>query len=113
MHTVAIKILNVEKLFIKLFLYADLLHATTISMEPNSKTFLIDVMFDIKSWISPHLNELHGHRDPHCFKFVLNKDNKSIRYFWNWSTDLWCPEDRAIVILKVCTFICKCIKLYN
>ena len=70
-------------------------------MEPNPKTFLIDAMFDVKSWIIPCLNELHGHRDPHCFKFVLNNDNKCVMYFRNWTTDPWCPEDKATVILKV------------
>ena len=88
-----------------IFSYTDLLHATNISMEPNPKTFLIDAMFDTKSWIIPHLNDLHGHRDPHCFKFVLNNDNKSVMYFRNWTTDPWCAEDKATVILKVFEFI--------
>ena len=43
-------------------------------MEPNPKTFVIDSMFDVKSWITLHLDELHGLRDPYCFKFILNED---------------------------------------
>lgn len=74
-------------------------------MEPNPITFLIDTMYDIKSWIIPHLNELHGHRDPHCFKFELNEHSKSVMYFRNWTTDAWCSEDQAIVILRVCNAV--------
>ena len=72
-------------------------------MESNPKTFLIESMFDVKSWITPHLDELHGHRDPHCFKFILNEEGKCVLYFRNWTSDSWCTEDNAIVILKVST----------
>ena len=70
-------------------------------MEPNPITTLIERMYDVKGWILPHLNEFHGHRDPHSFKFVRNEDSKYIMFFRNWTSDPWCPEDKAIAVLKV------------
>ena len=70
-------------------------------MEPNPQTSFIEAMFDVKAWLIPHLNDLHGHRDPHCFKFLLNEQNKCVMFYRNWTSDVWCPEDRAAVVLKV------------
>lgn len=78
----------------------DLLHATEISMEPNPKTYFMESMFDVRSWIEPHLNEIHGHRDPHCFKFLLNEENKAVMYFRNWTSNSWCPQEKATIVLK-------------
>ena len=85
-----------------LYTCTDLLEATKICMDPNPMTSLIIKMHDVKKWIIPHLNEFHGHRDPHCFKFLCNGDNKCIMFFRNWTSDPWCPEDKAPVVLKVC-----------
>jgi len=82
-------------------LCVDLFEATRNCMDLNPSTFFLEVMHDIKSWISPHLNELHGHRDPHCFKFVLNDENKCAMYYRNWTSDPWCLEDKSIIVLKV------------
>ncbi|XP_044166751.1 uncharacterized protein LOC122950816 [Acropora millepora] len=30
--------------------------------------FLLDIVFNIKEWLSPHANELHSHTQPKCFK---------------------------------------------
>ena len=78
----------------------DLLEATKVSMDLNPITTLIENMHDVKKWITPHLNDLHGHRDPHCFKFVCNEDDKCMMFFRNWTCDPWCPEDKATVVLK-------------
>ena len=58
-------------------------------------------MYDVRSWIEPHLNEIHGHREPHCFKFVMNEENKAVMYFRNWTTNSWCPQEKALIMLKV------------
>ena len=60
----------------------DLLEATKVSMDPNPITTLIEYMHDVKKWITPHLNDLHGHRDPHCFKFVCNENGKCLMFFF-------------------------------
>lgn len=74
-------------------------------MEPTPQMYFMEEMYDIKSWITPHLSELHGHRQPHCFKFVLNEEEKAVMYFRNWTSDPWCNEEKATVVLKVCITI--------
>ena len=83
-------------------LQVDLLHATGISMEPTPQTYFMEEIYDIKSWITPHLNKLHGHRQPHCFKFILNQEEKAVMYFLNWTSDSWCTTEEATIVLKVC-----------
>ena len=90
-----------------LFAHADLLEATKASMDPTPTTTLIEHMFNVKKWILPHLNDLHGHRDPHCFKFVCNEHNKCLMFFRNWTCDPWCPEDKATVVLKA-RYVLEC-----
>ena len=70
-------------------------------MEPTPETHFMEEMYNIKSWILPHINELHGHSQPHCFKFVLNYEDKAVMYFRNWTSDPWCSEEEAMVVLKV------------
>ena len=55
-------------------------------MEPNPKTLVIDSMFDVKPWITLHLDELHGLRGPHRFKFILNEEGKCVMYFQIWTS---------------------------
>ena len=73
-------------------------------MDLNPSIFFLEAMHDVKGWISPHLNDLHGHRDPHCFKFVLNDQGKCTMYYRNWISDPWCPEEKATIVLKVQDF---------
>ena len=48
----------------------------------TSSTFnFTEEIYDIKSWIAPHLNEFHGYSQPHCFKFLLTQDGKAVIYF--------------------------------
>ena len=59
-----------------MFNFTDPLEATGNCMDLHLSTFFLETLHDVKGWILPHLSELHGHRDPHCFKFLLNEDNK-------------------------------------
>jgi len=70
-------------------------------MDPQPKAMLIKEIYDVRSWIATHLDELHGHRQPHCFKFVLNRDGKAVMFNRNWSSNQWCSEEEASVVLKV------------
>ena len=74
-------------------------------MEPTPTAHLLESIYDIKSWIIPHLNNLHGHSQPHCFKFILNDQGKAVMYFRNWTTSPWCTEEEAAVVLKVMLLI--------
>ena len=79
-----------------------MLHATEVSMDPQPKAVLIKEIYDVRSWIAAHLHDLHGHSQPHCFKFILNRDGKAVMFNRNWSSSQWCSEEEASIVLKVC-----------
>ena len=35
-------------------------------MDLYPKAVLVKEIYDVRSWIAPNLNELHGHSQPHC-----------------------------------------------
>ncbi|XP_068670249.1 uncharacterized protein [Montipora foliosa] len=58
---------------------------TTIKAFP----FLLDIVFDVKEWSSPHANELHSHTHPKCFKFVRNEGGSCVMFYRNYSHMKW------------------------
>ncbi|XP_068752651.1 uncharacterized protein [Montipora capricornis] len=58
---------------------------TTIKAFP----FLLDMVFDVKEWFSPHANELHSHTHPKCFKFVRNEGGSCVMFYRNYSHMKW------------------------
>ena len=81
-------------------MFIGLLSATSNSYTPHPKVKLLEFVYDVKSWLSPHIEDLHGHTQPHCFKFVLNSDGYSEMYYKNWSHDVW--SENGLILLKVC-----------
>lgn len=57
-------------------------------------------IFNIKEWISPCLDEIHGHTAPHVFLFRRNSQGKGVMYYKNWSHNSWQPEE-GLKLLKV------------
>lgn len=64
---------------------------------PTPKPFMLQIVYDIKSWISDHAEELHEHTVPKCSKFKLNDEGKATMHYRNWSHEQW---QGPIVILK-------------
>jgi len=81
--------------------FAELLQVTESSMLPRPKAELIKEIYDVRSWITSSLNDLHGHSQPHCFKFVCNGNGKAVMFHKNWSSSQWCSDQEAPVVLKV------------
>lgn len=75
---------------------------TADSTTPKPKVVNLIEVRDVKSWVSPCLESLHGHTDPHCFKFVEVAGDDVRMYFKRWSSDPWCDDDDALSTLKVC-----------
>ena len=65
---------------------------------PTPKPYLLQRVYDIRSWIESHAVELHAHTVPKCFKFQLNDAGKAVMYYRNWSQEQW---QGPIVVLKV------------
>ena len=60
----------------------------------------LQYIFDIKSWLSPHLAEIHGHTTPHVFLFRKNADGVAVMFTKNWSHEEWEPQE-GLLLLKV------------
>ena len=80
-------------------LYLDLLKATAESYTPQPNVRELQVVHDVKIWLTPFIEPLHGHSTPHCFKFTLNGSEQAVMHYKNWSSDLWSKE--GLVLLKV------------
>ena len=85
----------------------------TIEMETALKssnqnvknTTTLEYIFDIKNWIAPHLDEIHGHTAPHIFRFRLNHSKRAEMHYKNWTHESWEPSDTSddgLLLLKVC-----------
>ena len=81
-----------------LFFFLGLQTAITKAYTPSPMVTIVREVVDIKSWILPHLNDIHGHTTPLCFKFMLVNE-KATMYYRHWSTDPWC--DKGVILLKV------------
>lgn len=80
---------------------AGLLTTIMDSYTPQPCAALVTKLFDIKSWIAPYINEIHGHTQPHCFRFMKNDNSEVEMHYKQWSGSTWLPEDEGIKLLKV------------
>ena len=45
-------------------------------------------MRDVKSWMTPHMDSISYHSNPHCFKMVSNEDGDVEVFYKKWMTGL-------------------------
>ena len=50
---------------------------------PQAETHVVDVMFDIRNWIEPCLNNIKNHIYPHAYKFV-KRNGKVVMKYKQW-----------------------------
>jgi hypothetical protein len=101
MHVKNIRCENLNLFTVYTFQFPDLTTVIKEAYTPSPQVTTITDVFDIKSWIAPHLNEIHGHTTPLCFKFVLVNEMATM-FYRHWSTDPWC--DKGVILLKVKDF---------
>ena len=63
--------------------------------------FLLDVVYNIKEWLSPHAEELHAHTQPKSFKFVRDEEGHCVMYYRNYSHMKWEGPQRLLKVHKV------------
>ena len=67
---------------------------------------LLPKMFNVKGWLSPFIEPITGHSNPHIFRFVRGSDGHSQMYYKQWNGDRWEPSDGVgEVLLKVSAFL--------
>lgn len=66
---------------------------------PEAEPFLIEYVFDIKSWIEPCLNPIKNHIYPHSYKFSI-RNNDVVMKYKQWANDeSWLPEGPGLHLL--------------
>lgn len=58
--------------------YAALVKATQESYTPNPTVEGVSYVYDFKSWLASHIEDLHRHSQPHCFKFTLDPNGCAV-----------------------------------
>lgn len=63
------------------------------------------VMYNIKEWLDPFVNDFHGHTGPHVFLVSRNASLDVVFKYKKWSStnELWKPDGEGIRMFKVCT----------
>ena len=75
---------------------------TMLSSTPSPNVRVVQHVLDVKAWILPQMNELHGHSTPHCFKFIKKCGSDDVlMYCKHLSSDPWYSEAEATIPLKV------------
>jgi hypothetical protein len=64
---------------------------------PKIQVCNVPWVHDIKDWLKPNMEDLHGHSTPLSFKFTSN-GQKAVMRFRHWCSEPWSEE--TLVILK-------------
>ena len=80
----------------------DLLSGITKCYSDVPEANMIEHMFDVKSWIAPHLERLENHSYPHIFRFIKNSSGSVRMFYKDWSDSPWKPSlGDGICLFKV------------
>ena len=64
--------------------------------------FLLDQVYNIIEWLTPHAEELHLHTQSKSFKFVRDEQGHCVMCYRNFSHVKWKGPQRPQRLLKVC-----------
>ncbi len=86
-------------------MHAGMMTETELSITPQPNVVILREVRNVKEWIQPSLEDLHGHSSPHCFRFIKDEAGDVRMFYKNWSSDPWCDEVDAVKLLKVTGYI--------
>lgn len=72
---------------------------------------LLEHIFDVKTWLSAHLFQLHNHSHPHIFRFKTGESGEVVMHYKDWSESSWEPHGNGIKLFKVYTLHSSLFKL--
>ena len=80
---------------------ADLMQAAKSSNHLVTNVSCMEYIFNIRDWLSPHLEPIRYHTEPHIFLFKKNSAKKAAMYYKAWSHCDWEPSNEGLILLKV------------
>lgn len=73
--------------------YSDLQKVIRLSRSPPPLASVVNYVYDISTWLKPHIPDLHDHLKAHIFKLNKNDKGKVCMWYKEWSDDdLWLPD---------------------
>ena len=60
--------------------FSRLIQATKASNHSVIGVQVLKYVFDISKWISPHLDQITYHTEPHIFRFAKNERGQSVMF---------------------------------
>jgi len=64
--------------------------------------FLLDVVYNIKEWLSTHAEELYAHTQPKTFKFVRDEKGHCIMYYRNYYSHMKWEGPQQLLKVHTC-----------
>ena len=83
----------------------DLIVATKVSNSNVVDVKVLHYLFNIREWISPCLEAIKYHTEPHIFNFHKNTKGQTAMYYKPWAKSDWLPNNDGLLILKVCMYL--------
>ena len=85
------KIQGCSRIYVYLCIHTELKEAVLNCDQQIIDVAELDVIWDIKLWLLPHINTPHGHTNPQNFVFQCGESGKGEMHYRNWSSDSWLP----------------------
>ena len=90
----------------------DIMEATKISNRNVTHVSALQHVFNVRDWISPYLEPIKYHTEPHIFLFKKNPNRKAAMYYKQWAVSKeWEPDNNGCLLLKV--YVHKILKLLS
>jgi len=88
------------------------MEATKISNRNVTHVSALQHVFNVRDWISPYLEPIKYHTEPHIFLFKKNPNRKAAMYYKQWAVSKeWEPDNNGCLLLKV--YVHKILKLLS
>ena len=82
--------------------HADLQSSVAKCYSDVPEANMVEYMFDVRSWIAPHLNKLEYHSHPHIFRFSKSLSGSVTMFYKDWTNSPWKPSSGdGISLFKV------------
>ena len=93
-------------LYVKYF-FSELEQCCKAANHNSRESTTLRCIFDVKAWLLPALEEIHGHTVPHVFLFRRNAQGRAVMFYKHWSHEPWQPQE-GLTLLKVIWILSNC-----
>ena len=86
----------------------DLMALFKDSYTPSPVPVLLEIMFDVREWLTPVNPQLHNISNPHIFFLTKNANGSVVLRYKQWSRDNeWLPSKDPSKCIEIIKQVCK------